>query len=213
MSHFKKDFTRRIAKYLVDKNRENTAVLFFLTVYSFNLTRTKIPKNVWWKNSRKCIRWKRDNFRHFQTLCGNAEIVQWGDEQKQGWIIELSLLLVFFSSTAVVGYVKFQMDFYPPFFQGVNQHPAHTWLFSKEKRQKVKQGDCLRIPRTIALSTIQMKAFALLPSSGLPPFPSKKWDWNNFSIVVKLPKMFRILKFFDQKFVKFKSDLHCKARM
>ena len=82
-------------------------------------------------------------------------------------------------------------------FKWIFIHPLLLWKcestpgaldFSKEKRQEVKkQGDCLRIPGTIALSTIQMKAFAVLPSSP-PPFLRKKWDWNNFSNPWKLHK-------------------------
>lgn len=123
-------------------------------------------------------------FGNFQALCGNAEIVRIGDEQKQGWIIELSL--VFFSSTAVVGYVKFQMDFIHPSFRvWINTSTLDFSLKKNDKRWS--RGIVLEFRSTIALSTIQMKAFAVLPSSP-PPFLCKKWDWNNFSNPWKLHK-------------------------
>ena len=154
--------------YLVEK--KIVKMKRFALFDSFNLTRTKIPKNVWWKNSRKCIRWKRDNFRHFQTLCGNAEIVQWGDEQKQGWIIELSLLLVFFSSTAVVGMSSFKWIFIHPSFR-VWINTQRTLDFSLKKNDKRwSRGIVLEFLAQLLCQQFRWKHLLCYPPPASPHF-------------------------------------------
>ena len=143
----------------------------------FNLTRknVKIRNNTFIENETF--------FGNFQALCGNAEIVRIGDEQKQGWIIELSL--VFFSSTAAVGYVKFQMDFIHPSFRVWINTSTLDFSLLKKNDKRWSRGIVLEFRSTIALSTIQMKAFAVLPSS--PFFCAKN----------EIETIFQILKYFS----------------